>query len=264
MQKQVTSTKEDFSTIIVENFDDRAIVTLNRPSKRNAIDQDMLEELHIVCAALERSPRILIITGRAATADGPGFFAAGADIAQLRERRRDDALAGMNSSLFTRIASLPMPVIAAVDGSALGGGAELALAADFRIATVRTRIGNPESGLGILAAAGASWRIKELAGEQIALEMLLASRILSGDEALRAGIVSRVVSDSELLEAAHELADTILANDSLAVRITKQVLRAPRSAHPAMDNLAQAVLFESQAKFERMDAFLGRDERNDD
>ncbi|MFG5092468.1 enoyl-CoA hydratase/isomerase family protein, partial [Campylobacter lari] len=107
-----------------------------------------------------------------------GIFASGADIGQLRERRRDDALRGVNSQVFDRIHRLPMPVIAAIDGFALGGGAELAYAADFRIATPALKMGQPETSLGITAAAGAQWRLKELVGEPVALELLLAGRIL--------------------------------------------------------------------------------------
>ena len=98
----------------------------------------MVNELHSVCAELEVSPRILILIG------GDGYFASGADIAELRERTAADARKGINTGLFIRIADLPMPVIAALDGYALGGGAELAYAADFRIGTPRLKVGNPE------------------------------------------------------------------------------------------------------------------------
>ncbi len=104
-----------------------------------------------------------------------------------------------------------MPVIAAIDGYALGGGAELAYAADFRIATPALRIGNPETGLGIIAAAGASWRLHEIVGRGPAAELLLAGRILDADEALASGLVSELHAADELLPAAHALADRIAA-----------------------------------------------------
>ena len=230
----------------------RLVVELHRPEARNAIDRRMVDELHAVCQDLEGSPRTLILTG------SDGVFASGADIAELRERRRDDALAGINSTLFARIASLPMPVIAALDGFALGGGAELAFAADFRLGTPRLRIGNPETGLGILPAAGASWRLKELVGEPLALEILLTGRILSADEALAARLITEIHAPEDLMPAAHALADRIARQDPLAVRITKSVFHAPRDAHPVIDQLAQAVLFESDAKFDRMQRFLDR------
>lgn len=231
---------------------DRVVVELHRPEVRNAIDRQMVDELHAVCASLEQTPRILILIG------SDGVFASGADIAELRERRRDDALAGINSTLFARIAALPLPVIAALDGHALGGGAELAFAADFRLGTPRLRLGNPETGLGILPAAGATWRLKELVGEPLAKEILLAGRILSAEEALDVRLVSSLHEPEELLPAAHALADRIGRQDPLAVRITKSVFHAPRDAHPVIDQLAQAVLFESEAKFDRMQRFLDR------
>lgn len=242
----------EFSTLLVEERGDRVVVLLNRPEVRNAIDQRMVDELHAVCAELEKNPKVLIIAGT------EGVFASGADIAQLRERRRDDALQGINSTIFVRIAKLPMPVIAALDGYCLGGGAELAYAADFRIGTPAIRIGNPETGLGILAAAGASWRLKELVGEPVAKEVLLAGRVLKAEEALAVNLVTELHEPADLMDAAHRLADRIARQDPLAVRITKSVFHAPAEAHPLIDQLAQGILFESQAKFDRMQAFLDK------
>jgi enoyl-CoA hydratase len=242
----------DFGTLLVEERDDRVVVLLNRPGVRNAIDQQMADELHAVCAALEQNPRILIIAGV------DGVFASGADISQLRERRRDDALQGINSTVFIRIARLPMPVIAALDGYCLGGGAELAYAADFRIGTPGLRIGNPETGLGILAAAGASWRLKELVGEPVAKEMLLTGLVLRAEQALAVNLITEIHEAAVLMDAAHRLADRIARQDPLAVRITKSVFHAPAESHPLIDQLAQGILFESEAKVERMRAFLDR------
>lgn len=237
-----------------------ALVRLNRPEVRNAIDQAMVDDLHAVCSELERSPRTLVITGCDIEGrNGPrGIFASGADITQLRERRRDDALRGINSQVFDRIAKLPMPVIAAIDGAALGGGAELALAADFRLGTPGTRFGQPETGLGIIAAAGGLWRLKEVTGEQLAKEILLAGRILTGEECRANGILLSLHSPEDLVDAAAALAERIAAQDPLAVRISKRVFSMPRDAHPHVDELAQAVLFESQEKFDRMQAFIDR------
>jgi enoyl-CoA hydratase len=250
----------DFSTLLISEGSDRVHVRLHRPEVRNAIDAAMATELHAVCAHLEATPKILILSGTEAdpVAGTKAIFASGADIAQLRERRRDDALAGINSGLFDRIAKLPMPVIAALDGFALGGGAELAYAADFRIGTAGLRMGNPETGLGIMAAAGATWRLRELVGEPLAKEILLAGRTLTGSECLRAGLITELVEPTTLLEAAHGLADRIARQDPLAVRLTKAVFHSPREVHPFIDNLAQSVLFESGAKFERMQAFLNK------
>lgn len=249
-----------FESLRVAEFDDRLIVQLDRPAVRNAIDQGMVAELHGICDHLESSPKILILAGTPAdpSTDTKAIFASGADISQLRDRRRDDALRGINSTIFSRIAALPMPVIAALDGYALGGGAELAYAADFRIGTEQLRIGQPEVGLGIMAAAGAVWRLKELVGESLAKELLLTGRILSGAECLAAGIVSELVQPDSLIEAAGNLADRIAKQDPLAVRLTKLAFHAPPESHPVIDTLAQGILFESEAKFERMDGFLSR------
>ena len=241
-----------FSTLQVTEGEDRVTAVLNRPEVRNAIDAAMVAELHQLCADLEENPRLLILVGSG------GVFASGADIGQLRDRRRDDALRGINSSVFVRIAKLPMPVIAALDGYALGGGAELAFAADFRIGTPRLKIGNPETSLGILAAAGATWRLKELVGEALAKDILLAGRVLSAEEALAVQLITELAEPEDLLPAAHALADRIAAQDPLAVRLTKMVLSAPADAHPVIDTLAQGILFESAAKCDRMSAFLER------
>jgi enoyl-CoA hydratase len=241
------------STLLIDDTKtDRLHVRLNRPAVKNAIDRAMVDELHAVCAQLEADPRILIVSG------GDGVFASGADIAELRERRAADALEGINSSLFHRIALLPAPVIAVIDGWALGGGAELAYAADFRIASNRSRFGNPEASLGIIAAAGATWRLAELVGEPLAKEVLLAGRILSADEALTVRLVTEVHEPAELDAAAEALADRIAKLDPLAVRETKRVMAADRSEHPRIDNETQAVLFESPEKFRRMTEFLER------
>jgi len=240
------------STLVVDERPDRVFVALNRPDARNAIDQQMVDELHDVCAALEREPKVLVISGTG------GTFASGADIRQLRDRRRDDALAGINTKLFMRIAALPMPVIAAIDGYALGGGAELAYAADFRIATPSLKIGNPETGLGIIAAAGATWRLGELVGESVAKQILLAGKVLTADEALALHLVTEVHPADKLLAAADALAERILRSDPAALQATKRAMAAPRSAHPDIELQEQAVLFESDAKYQRMTAFLER------
>lgn len=242
--------------LLIERRDDRVLATLNRPERRNAIDLATINALHALCAELEADPRTLILTGAG------GDFAAGADIAQLRERRADDARRGINATAFLRVAELPMPVIAALDGYALGGGAELAYAADIRIATASLRIGNPETGLGILAAAGATWRLPEIVGHARAADLLLTGRALGADDALAWGLISAIHPPEQLLPAAHALADRIAANDPLATRHTKRALRAPRAEHPHIDGDLQAELFESPEKERRMTAFLDRTGRS--
>lgn len=239
----------------IEEQRDRVIATLDRPEKRNAIDQETVDALHEMCAMLEQTPRTLILSGTG------GVFAAGADIAQLRDRTADDARRGINATVFIRINELPMPVIAAIDGYALGGGAELAYAADIRIATPSLRIGNPETGLGIIAAAGATWRLPEIIGAARASELLLTGRALDADEALQWGLISSVHPADELLPAALAIVDRIATNDPLATQHTKRALRTPRAQHPAIELELQAELFESPEKHRRMTAFLERKNR---
>jgi enoyl-CoA hydratase len=154
-----------------------------------------------------------------------------------------------------------MPVIAAIDGWALGGGAELAYAADIRIATPAAKLGNPETGLGIIAAAGATWRLPEIIGHARASELLLTGRVLTADEALAWGLVSSLHEADALLPAAHAIADRIAANDPLATRHTKTALLAPPDAHPGIELELQAELFESDGKMRRMTEFLERKRR---
>jgi enoyl-CoA hydratase len=238
--------------LLIENRADRVVATLNRPEKRNAIDQEVIDALHDLCADLEAQPRTLIITG------GDEAFAAGADIGQLRERGAEDARRAINATAFIRIAELPMPVIAVMSGYALGGGAELAYAADLRIASPTLRIGNPETGLGIIAAAGATWRLPQIVGHARASELLLTGRILDADEALAWGLISGIHRPDALLDAAHAMADRIAANDPLATRHTKTALHAPRRDHPGIERELQAELFESDEKHRRMTEFLER------
>lgn len=235
------------NTLVVEELTDRVVVTLSREKQRNAIDSDMISELHEVCALVEQDPKIVILTGAGE------HFAGGADINQLRARTRDDALRGINRNLFDRIAALPLPTIAAVRGYALGGGAELSYACDIRVASPTAVFGNPEPGLGIMAAAGASYRLPTLVGVSVAKQVLLGGRTLDAEVALRCGLVLDVVD--EPLAAAHSLADRIAKQAPLALKLTKKILDAPGS-HPWADDIAQAVLFETEDKQRRMTAFL--------
>jgi enoyl-CoA hydratase len=235
------------NTLVVEELTDRVVVTLNREKQRNAIDSEMIGELHELCALVEQDPKIVILTGAGE------HFAGGADINQLRARTRDDALRGINRNMFDRIAALPLPTIAAVRGYALGGGAELSYACDIRVASPTAVFGNPEPGLGIMAAAGASYRLPTLVGVSVAKQVLLGGRTLDAEVALRCGLVLDVVD--EPLAAVHSLADRIAKQAPLALKLTKKILDAPGS-HPWADDIAQAVLFETEDKQRRMTAFL--------
>ena len=240
--------------VIVDDRPDRVIATICRPEVRNALDAATIGELHDVCELVENVPRPLIVTGANRT------FVAGADIAELRDRDRSDALRRINGALFDRVARLPQPTIAVVDGPALGGGAELAYACDIRLASPAAVFANPEAGLGILAAAGAGWRLGELVGRSVAKQVLLGGYRLDADAALRVGLVAEVVAAESILSRAHDLVDTVLRQSPLALRLTKLVVDAA-TPHPLVDDLAQAVLFETDEKRQRMTAFLERSTR---
>lgn len=238
--------------LLVEDRTDRVVVRMNRPEVRNALDLATVHELHEVCADLETRPRPLLLTGR-----GPDFVA-GADIDELIERGRDEALQGINSRLFDRVLHLPMPVVGLLHGHVLGGGAELAYACDVRLATPDVRIGNTEPAWGIMPAAGATWRLKDLVGEPVAKEMLLVGSLLDAERAHASGLVMRVVEHDELEAAGHEVVDRILQRSATATRLTKAVFHTPPGSHPVIDDIAQAVLFDSDDKRDRMQRFLDR------
>lgn len=248
--------------LVLQRISDGVLtLTMNRPEKLNALDLAMVEGLHVALDMHGDHPdvRAVVIAGA-----GDKAFVAGADIAELRERRRADAMAGINSELFERLACLPVPTIAAVRGYALGGGCELAIACDLRIAGRSARFGQPETGLGIMAAAGATYRLAPLVGLGMAREMLYTGRVVNADEALRIGLVNKVVDDNEVRHEAEEMAKRIARNDTLAVRMTKAALAAQQASNSAaqlFECTAQAVLFESPEKFRRMTEFLERKQR---
>ena len=238
-----------------------AHVVLNRPEKRNAIDQAMIDDLHRAMDALEadESVRVMVLSGA-----GGKALAAGADIAQLRERRAREALQIINARLFQRVEDLPCPTIAAITGYALGGGCELAMSCDLRIAGRSAKLGQPEVALGIIPAAGGTQRLPRLVGLGRAKELIYTGRMVDAEEAERIGLVNRVVEDDQVLDAANEMAAQIAKQGGLAVRLAKVALNASsRTGHQTgtlVEQLAQAVLFESQEKLDRMGAFLERQE----
>jgi enoyl-CoA hydratase len=226
-------------------------IGLDRPGKRNAIDQAMADELSAALEDARRQPCVLIVHSTT-----PGIFAAGADIAELRERDADAALLAINAGLFERLEAHRWPTIALVDGPALGGGCELALACDLRIASARAVFAQPELSLGILAGAGGNWRLAQAAGQQVARRMLYAGARLDGPAALAAGLVDELADD--LPAAGRALAGTIARQSWRALELTKLALRSRRPATTTFDVAAQALLFESQDSYDRMTAFLNR------
>jgi enoyl-CoA hydratase/carnithine racemase len=245
-------------SIRVNETDDRVEVWIERPTARNAIDQSVLVGLNAVLDSVEQRPRFLIITGGT-----QGIFAAGADLRELRARQAAEALHGPNARLYERLTRAALPTVAAVDGYALGGGAELALACDFRVATVRAIFGQPEAGLGVLAAGGATWRLPALVGEPIARRMLMLGLRLKGADALSAGLVDDLVDDpADLLPAAHRLIDKMKQMSEFSLRLTKIALAMPAGAHPEFELVAQGLLYEEGSRDALIDAFLARNSHN--
>lgn len=233
-----------------------ALLTVDRPDARNALDGDTVEEFHRALAeARSAGAGVLIVTGA-----GDKAFVSGADIRAIRARRRDDALASINSRLMSAVEAHPAVTIAAVNGYALGGGCELALACDLRIAAEGAVFGLPEPSLGIIPGAGGTQRLPRLVGLGRAKEMILTGARWDAAKALAAGLVSEVVPAADLLPAARRMAGRVLAMGPLAVRLAKLALNAssemPLSAGLLYESTAQAITFDSKDKSEGTTAFL--------
>jgi enoyl-CoA hydratase len=239
------------SNVVVRREGELWWVGLNRPDRRNAHDELMVAELDAVLADARRTPSILLIHSTT-----PGMFAAGADIREMRDRDADHALRAINAGLFERLEAHRWPTIALVDGPALGGGCELALACDFRIASPRAVFAQPELSLGIIAGAGGNWRLAQVVGLAIARRMLYAGARLDATSALEAGLVDEIADDPPARGAA--LAATIAKRSWRALELTKLALRAHRPDTSKFDAAAQALLFDGTDKYERMTAFLDR------
>jgi len=245
-----------YRNLILSLEDRLAVLTVSRPEVRNALDAATVEELHAALAEVRAArATVLIVTGA-----GEKAFVSGADIRAIRERRRDDALASINSRLMTAVEGHEAVSIAAVNGFALGGGCELALACDLRIAAEHAVFGLPEPGLGIIPGAGATQRLPRIVGLGRAKEMVLTGARWDARQALAAGLVSQVVPGPELMTAARALAGRVLALGPLAVRLAKKALNAsgemPLSAGLLYESTAQAITFESADKQEGTTAFL--------
>ena len=231
-----------------------AVLTVDRPEARNALDGPTVEELHRALAEAA-SARVLILTGA-----GDKAFVSGADIRAIRARTRDDALASINSRLMTAVEAHPAVTVAAVNGYALGGGCELALACDLRLASESAVFGLPEPSLGIIPGAGGTQRLPRIVGLGRAKEMILTGARWDARQALASGLVSEVVPPSDLLPAARRLAERVLALGPLAVRLAKLALNAsaqmPLAAGLVLESTAQAITFASDDKREGTTAFL--------
>ncbi len=234
-----------------------ATLTIDRPAVRNALNLETVNEFHEALRALATNPDVgvLIITGA-----GEEAFVSGADINDIRARTLGDGLAAINSSLFSAVERFPRPTIAAVNGYALGGGCELALACDIRIASERATFGQPELNLGIIPGAGATHRLPRIVGLGRAKHLVLTGESIDAARALEIGLVTALAPPAELLPRARELAGRILRLGPLAARLAKLSLNA--SARVDLDSgllietLAQAICYDSEDKQEGTTAFL--------
>ena len=215
----------DYQNLVYAVEDSVALVTVNRPEKYNALNRAVIGDLEQCVGEIERDAavRVVILTGA-----GEKAFVAGADISELAVLGPLEAKehAARGQRLFTRIENLSKPVIAAINGFALGGGLELAMACSIRIASENAKIGQPEVKLGIVTGYGGTQRLPRLVGKGAALGMLLTGDPISAQEAYRIGLVEQVVPQAELLATVRQWASRMVANAPASVALTLAAVNA--------------------------------------
>ena len=243
------------SLILIEIHERVALLRLNRPEAMNALNTPLMLELMDALERLDADEAIgaFVITG------DERAFAAGADIKEMAESSSVELLLKGHISPFDRIRKISKPVIAAVSGWCLGGGNELALSCDLIVASETARFGHPEINLGVIPGAGGTQRLTRAVGKALAMEMVLNNRNLTAEEALRHGLVNRVVPAERYLDAALELAAEIAARAPLAVRLGKEAVNRAQETHLAEglveERQAFYFLFASEDQKEGMRAF---------
>src|ERR687883_1225850 len=249
---------QSYETLLVERRERVAVITINRPDKRNALNIKTREE---GAAALEElradeAVRVVVITGA-----GDKAFIAGADIGEFAGRTavtQRDVMTGR--SLFTAIDTFPKPVIAMVNGYCLGGGCELAMACDLRIASERASFGQPEINLGIIPGGGGTQRLTHLVGEGHAMQLILTGELIDAQAAHAIGLVNLVVPHEELEAKTMEFANRIAAKSPIALRLAKEAIKT--AARSTLDEGLRreldlfALCFSSADKDEGVNAFL--------
>jgi enoyl-CoA hydratase len=248
-----------YENILLEKKGAAAVVSINRPKALNALNLQTLQELLHCLQELEKDEQsaVVIITG-----SGEKSFVAGADIAYMRdldvlEARRFGML---GHQVLRTVENLTKPVIAAVNGFALGGGCELAIACDMRFAADNAKFGQPEVNLGVIPGFGGTQRLPRLIGKGLATELLFSGDIIDAQEALRIGLVNKVYVREELLDKCLELAGRIASRGPLAVKLCKQAVNngmemdLSRACHYEVDLFA--LCFASSEQKEGMSAFL--------
>jgi enoyl-CoA hydratase len=248
-----------YETLVYEKKGSIGILTINRPEKLNALSNVLISELSALLADIEKDDElgVLILTGA-----GDKAFVAGADIGELVER---DARLGRKVSrerqdVFFRIENLPVPTIAAVNGYALGGGLELALACSIRFCSEKAQFGAPEVKLGIIPGDGGTQRLPRLIGKGRAMEMILTGDFIGAEEAFRIGLVNRVVPHENLLEKTMELAEKIASRPPLAVKYAKEAvnrsIEGGSESGYALESFLHALTCTTEDKKEGVAAFL--------
>lgn len=218
----------DFKHLTLDFENEVAIITISRPKAMNTLNQEVLQELALALEMSLEPPEVqaLIITG-----EGDRAFVAGADVTEFSNitsafEGREVALNGQD--IMSSVSAMPVPTIAAINGFALGGGLELALACDLRVMAKTAKLGLPEVGLGLIPGFGGTQRLPRLIGEGRALELILTGRHVGADEALQMGIVNRVVDDA--LQESLTLAHSIIKNGPVAIGLAKEAVRRGMTA----------------------------------
>lgn len=235
-----------------------ATVTLNSPKNLNALNDQLIEALSTTLDQLQLNPdiRVLLITG-----NGRAFIA-GADIAAMSTMGPEEAIrfGEKGASLAFKIENFPTPVIGVINGFALGGGCEIALACDIRVASDKAKMGLPEVGLGIIPGFSGTVRLQRVVGAPRAKELIYTGKMINAEEALTIGLVNRVVPHEELMDSAVELAKEITNNSPSAVRMAKKAINlvgtCPIEKGIEIENTLFALTFASEDQKEGMSAFL--------
>ena len=245
--------------ILFEKKGNIAIALIDRPKALNALNSEVLNDLNTLVDTVNADPeiRVLILTG-----SGEKSFVAGADIGEMSNLTKEEgeAFGKKGNDVFRRIETLPIPVIAAVNGYALGGGCELAMSCDIRICADTAVFGQPETGLGITPGFGGTQRLARLIGPGMAKQLIYSARNIKADEALRIGLVNAVYPLEELRPAAEKLAETIARNAPIAVRACKRAinegLEKPMDEAIVLEEKLFGSCFETADQKEGMGAFL--------
>jgi len=238
-------------SIIVESTETVVHIIFDRRERRNALNLDISEGVRAVLRDPRNRAKIIVLRSQ-----HPGIFVAGADVAEMRERTIADNLARVNASLFQELEDHMAPTLAIVDGPALGGGCEIALACDFRIASSRSSWGLPEVTLGLVPSAGGLFRLERLVGRGNALDLILTGRKIDGSEAFHLGLVQRL-TDADDIDAAMSSALSELESASrFAQSLAKLGIRTPVDHGRAIDAMAQALCVSDLDTQRRLDAFL--------